>query len=81
MKCPFCNRTIEDFLKHLAIVHEIQDADQYRIGVEKIERSQKRKQEFASFVSDLREKRTKGLISAEEYRAVITDWFKEKNKS
>ena len=81
MKCPFCNRTITDFLKHLAIVHEIRDTRQYRIGVEKIEQSQRRKQQFANFVSQLREKRTKRLISAEEYRVAITDWFKEKNRS
>jgi hypothetical protein len=75
--CPLCKRQLEDLLKHLVIVHEIEDADQFSKEIEKLEANEERKREFAAYVMQLQQQRTKGLISAEEYRAKIANWTKD----
>ena len=78
MKCPFCRKSIADFLKHLAMTHDIKDIDQFRSEVEGVETIEDQKRKFSDFVSQLLDQRAKGQISAEEYRASVDKWLKER---
>ena len=79
-KCPLCERTYQNILQHLVIKHDIQDMNQLKAEVERIEKGEKEREEFSVYVSELHEKRAKGLISAEEYREMVTRWFKERGQ-
>jgi len=72
-----CGRRVSDFLKHFAIDHEIQNAEQFEHEVEKVESAEKKRNAFAAYVSQLKEQKAKGLISAEDYRMAVTKWFRE----
>jgi protein-disulfide isomerase len=75
-QCPFCKRQFEDLLKHLVIVHDIEDTDQFKREVAKLKAKEQMVRKFADYIMKLREQRAKGLISAEEYRARMKNWPK-----
>ncbi len=65
--CPFCGKSFDDMLKHFVLVHDIE-------SLEHLDREIKRRREFFEFVKDLQEKRKKNLISAEQYRELVSKW-------
>lgn len=80
-ECPLCGRHVRDFLKHLAIGHEIENVEQFKQEVEKVESTERGKKAFAEYVNQLKEQRAKGLISAEDYRMAVTKWFEERKNN
>jgi hypothetical protein len=71
--CPICKKPKRDLLKHLRIAHEITNTEEYQIQLDKIENSERRKDEFRDFVSKLKEQK----VSAEQYRESVEKWFEE----
>jgi len=80
-ECPLCKRRVSNFLKHLAIDHEIENAEQFKVEIGKVELTEKKRNAFAEYISQLKERRAKALISAEEYRMAVTKWFKEQENN
>ena len=71
-KCRLCGTQSRDLLKHLAIVHELENDAQYEAAVQTREIEEQKKKTFSNNVSELKKQKAKGLISAEEYRAAIS---------
>jgi len=64
-------------LAHIRLVHDIVDAEQFTKAYEEIETDALHKDQFAKFQEELWEQKTKGQITAEEYRSRIAQWLKE----
>jgi len=75
--CPLCGKNIKDRLQHFAIVHEIFDVEQFTVAIQKIDNGKHEIEEYRSLVAKLKEQKAKGLISAEEYRALVMKKAKE----
>jgi hypothetical protein len=80
-RCPFCKRQLKDLLKHLVLVHEIRDSDQFERELERVSGEENEKTRFFAFVSVLNEQKRKGLISAQEYRTRMRKWREDQVKS
>ena len=63
-------------MQHIAIEHEIKDVEQFEDKFRLLQKATKKQHEFIALVGQLKEQRTKGLISAEEYRDRIADWLR-----
>ncbi len=72
--CPFCGKAVEDILKHFVLVHDIENLEHLDREVKKSELARKRQAKFAELVKELQDKRKKNLISAEQYRELISKW-------
>ena len=69
-KCPICGRYFSDILKHFVLKHDIKDMNQLQQIINK-------KAEFRAYVEELKQKRKKGEISAEDYRRLVMKWCRE----
>jgi hypothetical protein len=75
--CPLCGKSRKDFLSHIRLDHEIEDAEQFVQAMDKLTKNKERMIQFATYAQELWDKKTKGLISAEEYRRLTMEWTKQ----
>ncbi len=68
----------DDILMHVRVTHEIDSVELFEERVREKEKQRESQGEFALFVSKLKEQRTKGLITAEEYRDRVVNWIEER---
>lgn len=77
-KCPLCGRPVTHLLEHLVMIHRIRDANEYRNLVRQADEDDQRAARFAKFIAELREKRERGDITAEEFRRLAESWSERK---
>jgi hypothetical protein len=75
-KCELCGKNYKDILQHLSIMHDIHDLDDYNQEVAKVQNAKSDRNNFSSYVGEMQARRSKGEISAEEYRELIAKWKK-----
>jgi hypothetical protein len=75
--CPLCGKSVDDILKHFVMVHDIENLEHLKREIAQSESVRRRQREFLEFISDLNEKRRKNLISAEQYRELVSRWRAE----
>lgn len=73
-KCPICRKGFRGILKHLLLVHDVQDLDNLRGNVEIVEKNEKRVREFGKYVDELHSRIKKGEITSEKFRELISKW-------
>jgi len=71
----------DDILMHVRVTHEIDSVELFEERVREKEKQVESQGEFALFVSMLKEQRTKGLITAEEYRDRVVNWIEERRRN
>ena len=71
----------DDILMHVRVTHEIDSVELFEERVREKEKQRESQGEFALFVSKLKEQRTKGLITAEEYRDRVVNWIEERRRN
>ena len=76
-KCPLCNTTTVDILKHMRIDHDIDDMETFKEKYSEIEKRDAEKQAFSKYVQELQEMEKSGTISAEDYRRLVMEWIKK----
>ncbi len=74
-RCPLCGKDVGDILKHFVLVHDIENLEHLNQEVRRSESAQKRQREFSVYVTALQERRKKNLISAEQYRELVSRWL------
>ena len=79
--CPICGKIFDDILVHVRVTHEIDSVELFEERVREKEKQGESQGEFALFVSKLKEQRTKGLITAEEYRDRVVNWIEERRRN
>jgi hypothetical protein len=72
---------LDAILMHLRVTHEIDSIELYEEQVREMEKQRESRGEFALFVGMLKEQKTKGLITAEEYRERVVNWLEERRRS
>ena len=76
-KCNICGKEVVDILRHFAIAHRIKSINHLKVEIEKAEKEETRRAEFRKYVEELNERIKRGEISTEDYRRLVTQWFKE----
>ena len=79
--CPICEKMFDDILMHIRVTHEIDSVELFEERVREKEKLRESQGEFALFVGKLKEQRTKGLITAEEYRDRVVNWIEERRRN
>jgi hypothetical protein len=77
-RCPLCGDNRSDLLMHLSVTHRIRDLDHLREEMEKKESVLRRREEFNKFVERLKERVSKGEISWNDYRKLVSKWLEER---
>ena len=77
--CPFCGRKIGDILRHYVLDHGIESSDDFIKRFEIVKMEEEKRKVFRSYVEELKEKRRKNEISAEEFRELTTKWLRDHN--
>ena len=79
--CAICGKMLDDILMHLRVTHEVDSIELYEEQVQKMEKQRESQGDWAIFVGKLKEQRTKGLITAEEYRDRVVNWIEERRRN
>jgi hypothetical protein len=72
--CPLCRRSITHLLQHLVVYHRIKSPEDFHSLVQSLEKDDRKALRFRNFVSELRLRRERNEITAEEYRTLIMNW-------
>ena len=75
--CPLCGKPVKDRLIHLRINHEIEDIQQFMEVLQKVNKKEENRREFAEYVTELQAKKKQGLITPEDYRMLMTKWARD----
>jgi len=76
-RCPLCNKNFADLLMHLVFSHDIEDIEHFNAEVKSLEIADRRRRDFHGYVTQLQDQRRRGVISAEQYRELVSKWIKE----
>ncbi len=76
-KCPICGKRFKDILKHFVLVHDIRDMNQLSQIANEAKMKEDVKKAFSDYVEELKRKKEKSEISAEDYRELVMKWCKD----
>jgi hypothetical protein len=75
--CPLCDKIVGNEFEHYRLEHGIKDADQFKVELARHQAAISRRDQFGKYIEELNEKRSKGLITAEEWRRLSEEWQNE----
>ena len=65
--CPLCRRRVAHLLQHLVMVHRVKNVEEFRDLVRRKDNADRRASRFREFVEELKVRRVRNEITAEEY--------------
>ena len=76
--CPFCGKEVGNDLEHFRVAHGIKEPKDYEAKLARVEAKKARTAEFGRFIDDLNARKSKGLITSDEWRRLADAWQKER---